>query len=150
MQLGMIGLGRMGGNIVRRLMKHGHSTVVYDKDPKAVAAVAPRRARDVAGTRSERGENRVEAEHRFAIAADHHAISALETPDAAAGADVDIMDAALLQRLAAAYVVLPERIAAIDDDVAGLHQAVFDAVVDHFDEMPGADRAGVNVAEFDA
>src|SRR5258706_2980344 len=40
MQLGMIGLGRMGGNIVRRLMKHGHSTVVCDKDPKAVAALA--------------------------------------------------------------------------------------------------------------
>src|ERR1017187_5433960 len=40
MQLGMIGLGRMGGNIVRRLMKHGHSTVVYDKDPKAGAAIA--------------------------------------------------------------------------------------------------------------
>ncbi len=40
MQLGMIGLGRMGGNIVRRLMKHGHSTVVFDKDPKAVAALA--------------------------------------------------------------------------------------------------------------
>ncbi len=40
MQLGMIGLGRMGGNIVRRLMKHGHSTVVYDKDPKAVSAIA--------------------------------------------------------------------------------------------------------------
>src|SRR6202165_3612542 len=40
MQLGMIGLGRMGGNIVRRLMEHGHSTVVYDKDPKAVAAIA--------------------------------------------------------------------------------------------------------------
>src|SRR3979490_545026 len=39
MQLGMIGLGRMGGNIVRRLMKHGHTTVVYDKDPKAVAAL---------------------------------------------------------------------------------------------------------------
>src|SRR5258708_34421647 len=39
MQLGMIGLGRMGGNIVRRLMRHGHSTVVYDKDPKAVAAI---------------------------------------------------------------------------------------------------------------
>src|SRR6185295_8997327 len=41
MQLGTIGLGRMGGNIVRRLMKHGHSTVVYDKDPKAVAALGP-------------------------------------------------------------------------------------------------------------
>ena len=39
MQLGMIGLGRMGGNIVRRLMRHGHSTVVYDKDPKAVATI---------------------------------------------------------------------------------------------------------------
>ena len=38
MQLGMIGLGRMGGNIVRRLMKNGHHTVVYDKDPKAVTA----------------------------------------------------------------------------------------------------------------
>ena len=40
MQLGMIGLGRMGGNIVRRLMRHGHTTVVYDKDDKAVAALA--------------------------------------------------------------------------------------------------------------
>lgn len=40
MQLGMIGLGRMGGNIVRRLMRHGHSTVVYDKDVKAVAGLA--------------------------------------------------------------------------------------------------------------
>jgi 6-phosphogluconate dehydrogenase len=40
MQLGMIGLGRMGGNIVRRLMKSGHSAVAYDKDPKAVAGLA--------------------------------------------------------------------------------------------------------------
>ncbi len=40
MQLGMIGLGRMGGNIVRRLMRHGHSAVVYDKDPQAVSAIA--------------------------------------------------------------------------------------------------------------
>ena len=40
MQLGMIGLGRMGGNIVRRLMKNGHTTVVYDKDAKAVADLA--------------------------------------------------------------------------------------------------------------
>ena len=39
MQLGMIGLGRMGGNIVRRLMNNGHTSVVYDKDPKAVAAL---------------------------------------------------------------------------------------------------------------
>src|SRR4029079_18486385 len=40
MQLGMIGLGRMGGNIVRRLMNNGHTAVVYDKDPKAVAGLA--------------------------------------------------------------------------------------------------------------
>src|SRR5258705_9497920 len=40
MQLGMIGLGRMGGNIVRRLMNNGHTTVVYDKDAKAVAGLA--------------------------------------------------------------------------------------------------------------
>ena len=41
MQIGMIGLGRMGGNIVRRLIKTGqHKAVVYDKDAKAVAALA--------------------------------------------------------------------------------------------------------------
>jgi 6-phosphogluconate dehydrogenase len=39
MQLGMIGLGRMGGNIVRRLMRSGHSCVVYDLSPTAVAAL---------------------------------------------------------------------------------------------------------------
>jgi 6-phosphogluconate dehydrogenase len=39
MQLGMIGLGRMGGNLVRRLMQHGHSCVVYDSDTKPVAAL---------------------------------------------------------------------------------------------------------------
>ena len=40
MQLGMIGLGRMGGNIVRRLMKHGHTTVVYDRDQQVVGKLA--------------------------------------------------------------------------------------------------------------
>ena len=36
MQLGMVGLGRMGANIVRRLMRDGHECVVYDHGPKAV------------------------------------------------------------------------------------------------------------------
>jgi 6-phosphogluconate dehydrogenase len=36
MQLGMIGLGRMGGNMVRRLLKGGHRCVVFDRGPKAV------------------------------------------------------------------------------------------------------------------
>jgi 6-phosphogluconate dehydrogenase len=40
MQLGVIGLGRMGGNITRRLMAGGHQCVVYDRDPAAVAKLA--------------------------------------------------------------------------------------------------------------
>ena len=40
MQLGMIGLGRMGGNMVRRLMRAGHTCVVYDRSPESVAALA--------------------------------------------------------------------------------------------------------------
>jgi 6-phosphogluconate dehydrogenase len=36
----MIGLGRMGANMVRRLMQHGHECVVYDRSAEAVAAVA--------------------------------------------------------------------------------------------------------------
>ncbi len=36
MQLGMIGLGRMGANMVRRLIKDGHQCVVYDRSPNAV------------------------------------------------------------------------------------------------------------------
>jgi len=38
MQLGMVGLGRMGANLVRRLERGGHSCVVYDVDADAVAA----------------------------------------------------------------------------------------------------------------
>ena len=37
MQLGMVGLGRMGANIVRRLMRDGHECVVYDVYPQAVS-----------------------------------------------------------------------------------------------------------------
>jgi 6-phosphogluconate dehydrogenase len=40
MKIGVIGLGRMGGNIVRRLMKAGHSCVVYDANPTAGQALA--------------------------------------------------------------------------------------------------------------
>ena len=36
MQLGMIGLGRMGANLVRRLMRRGHECVVYDVSADAV------------------------------------------------------------------------------------------------------------------
>ncbi len=40
MQLGMIGLGRMGANIVRRLMRDGHECVAFDANPESVAALA--------------------------------------------------------------------------------------------------------------
>jgi len=36
MQIGMIGLGRMGANLVRRLTKDGHQCVVYDVNPVTV------------------------------------------------------------------------------------------------------------------
>jgi 6-phosphogluconate dehydrogenase len=44
MQLGMIGLGRMGANMVRRLLKAGHSGVVFDVSPKAVEELVKDRA----------------------------------------------------------------------------------------------------------
>jgi len=40
MQLGMVGLGRMGANMVRRLMKDGHTCVVFDMSPKSVEELA--------------------------------------------------------------------------------------------------------------
>jgi 6-phosphogluconate dehydrogenase len=40
MQLGMIGLGRMGGNMVRRLMRDGHNCVVFDLNPDSVRQLA--------------------------------------------------------------------------------------------------------------
>jgi 6-phosphogluconate dehydrogenase len=44
MQLGMIGLGRMGANMVRRLLKAGHDGVVFDMSPKAVAELVAEKA----------------------------------------------------------------------------------------------------------
>ncbi len=39
MELGMIGLGRMGTNMVRRLLRAGHQCVVYDLQPEAIQAL---------------------------------------------------------------------------------------------------------------
>ena len=54
------------------------------------------------------------------VAADHHAIAALQPPDAARGADIEIADALLAQHLGVRDIVLEERIAAVDQDVTGL------------------------------
>ena len=44
MQLGMIGLGRMGANMVRRLIKNGHQCVVYDRSPQAIESLVKEKA----------------------------------------------------------------------------------------------------------
>jgi 6-phosphogluconate dehydrogenase len=44
MQLGMVGLGRMGANMVRRLLKGGHRCVVFNRSPKPVAELVKERA----------------------------------------------------------------------------------------------------------
>jgi 6-phosphogluconate dehydrogenase len=44
MQLGMIGLGRMGSNMVRRLLKRGHQCVVFDRSSQAIAELAGEKA----------------------------------------------------------------------------------------------------------
>lgn len=51
MQIGIVGLGRMGGNIARRLMAGGHSCIAYDRDPQQVhklAAAGTEAAQDLA------------------------------------------------------------------------------------------------------
>jgi 6-phosphogluconate dehydrogenase len=44
MQIGMIGLGRMGANMVGRLVKGGHECVVFDRFPKAVEELVKEKA----------------------------------------------------------------------------------------------------------
>ena len=44
MQLGMVGLGRMGANMVRRLLKDGHQCAVFDMSPKAVSELTEEKA----------------------------------------------------------------------------------------------------------
>jgi 6-phosphogluconate dehydrogenase len=45
MQVGMIGLGKMGSNMTRRLMRAGHAVVVHDRDPEAMVVAAAEGAR---------------------------------------------------------------------------------------------------------
>ncbi|HZR17408.1 MAG TPA: NAD(P)-binding domain-containing protein [Verrucomicrobiae bacterium] len=53
MQIGTVGLGRMGANMVRRLMRHGHETVVYDRSSEKVESLA-----NFTGVVTESGEAR--------------------------------------------------------------------------------------------
>src|SRR5262249_37631366 len=74
-------------------------------------------ARNVAAAGSERFENGVEVLDDVFFAADHLAIAAIESPDAAAGADVAVVNAFGAQFFGAANVVDVRGIAAVDGDV---------------------------------
>ncbi|GGB18441.1 6-phosphogluconate dehydrogenase [Sphingomonas metalli] len=56
MKLGMIGLGRMGGNMARRLMQGGHQIVAFDRDPDAVAKLVADGAEGAASLVEVRGK----------------------------------------------------------------------------------------------
>ena len=85
--------------------------------------VAAARTVDVASSRREGLEDGVEVVDRFLAAADHHAITAVEAPNAARGADIDEMHALRLEHRGVGDVVLVEGVAAVDDDVARAEQA---------------------------
>ena len=87
---------------------------------RALDLFTSRRARDIAASWRQRGENRIEMLHHVGVAADHHAIAAFQPPDSAAGADVDITDALDGQFFGAADIVDVIGVAAVDDDVAAL------------------------------
>ena len=62
MQLAMIGLGRMGGNMVRRLVQGGHEVIVYDRSAEAVSAQVAngvKEAKDLADVASQLAPRRV-------------------------------------------------------------------------------------------
>ena len=51
MEVGMIGLGRMGGNMTARLLSGGHEVVVYDREEEAVRASVGQGARGASSIR---------------------------------------------------------------------------------------------------
>ena len=56
MKIGVIGLGRMGSNIARRLIRHGHATVVHNRSPKPVADLVKDGAIGASGLGDMRGK----------------------------------------------------------------------------------------------
>src|SRR5947209_583130 len=83
-----------------------------------IASLPVRRRRDVAFPRRERTEDRIEPLYDFLLAADHQTVAALQSPNSATCANIEIVDAFSPQRLRARDVVLPERVAPVDDGVA--------------------------------
>jgi hypothetical protein len=88
----------------------------------AADPLAPRRAWDVADARPQRLEDWVEPPHRGLRAADHHAVAALQAPDAAACAHIDVVNPLRREFAGAADVVHLIGVAAVDEDVPRAEQ----------------------------
>ncbi len=102
MQIGMVGLGRMGANMVRRLMRGGHRVVAYDRSLEAVRAIA--------------------AEGATGAGSFDDLVARLDAPRAVwvmvpAGAPTEETVEALLERLAAGDVVVDGGNSYFKDDV---------------------------------
>ncbi len=92
----------------------------------------------------QRREDRIEVLDDLLLAADHHAVAALQAPDAAAGSDVHVVDSLCGKFLRPPDVVDVVGIAAVDEDVARLQKRdeIVDALVDdrgrhHQPDHPG-------------
>ena len=76
---------------------------------------------DIAASGGQRLENRIQLLHHFLRSADHHAVAAFQSPDAAAGPDINVVNALVLELGGAANVIFEIGVAAVDENVAGLH-----------------------------
>ena len=101
----------------------GRSAVQVALLLRGLRAGSAGRAGDVARSRRDRLQYGLDRPERLLRSADHEAVAAVEAEDAAARADVDVVDALVLQRGRAPDVVAVVRVAAVDDDVAGLEDS---------------------------
>ncbi len=85
----------------------------------AVQLLASRSARRVARARRQRREDRIEMLDHVLFAADHHAVAALQAPDAAARPHIHVVDSLCRKFLGAPDVIHVIGIAAVDEDVSG-------------------------------
>src|SRR6267378_425640 len=81
--------------------------------------LAPRSTRRVAAARSQRFKNGIKMADSIIFAANHLAVAALQSPHAAAGADINIVNAFCRKLLGAANIIDVIGVATVDDDIAG-------------------------------
>jgi 6-phosphogluconate dehydrogenase len=92
MKLGMIGLGRMGANIARRLMRNGHEIVAYDRGPEAVAKLVADGAEGASSLEEMRGKLGHPAIFWVMLPAGEATESTIEALSATCAADTIIID----------------------------------------------------------